>query len=244
MLFYHVHIHVCVVFDFNFVYFCRIAIKWISSCPKLRVLRLRHCAVDESTAADLLGFQCIEEADFSDNESILGYFLELIPFHWPNLKSLALRDCTELQDENVLIMVKLLVDGGCPNLSYIDLSCQWSFYCDSLLEATVKDELLLARPLLTWREDQGEFAGKFGVDPNAGIDSVSNFDEEACNADDLDSDDGQTDCDISSSIPSTPHHIERNTVRLGKVFGGSRLGWTSDSAVAPSSSAPNAAATR
>jgi hypothetical protein len=196
------------------------------------VLRLRHCAVDETTVTDLLGFQRIEGADFSDNESLLGYFMELIPLHWPNLKSLVFRDCTELQEENVVSLVRLLVNGGCPHLRYIDLSCQWSFYHDSLLDGGLKEQLFLARPHVTLREDQCEYAGIFGVDPNAGIDSISVFDEETCNFDDIDddigSDDGRTDCDMSADT-SPQYQVDRNTFRLGKVFGGSRAGLVASS---------------
>ena len=205
------------LFDFFWFNLYRVANKWVTSCPRLRVLRLRHCAVEETTVTDLLGFKRIEEADFSDNESILGYFLELIPLHWPSVKSLVFRDCTELQEENVVSLVRLLINGGCPHLSYIDLSCQWSFYHDSLLDERVKEQLLTARPYLTLREDQCDYAGIFGIDPNAGIDSIS----EACNQDDIGSDDGKTDCDMSSSTPAQIQ-VDRSTIRLGKVFGGSR----------------------
>lgn len=68
-------------------------------------------------------------------------FLSHIPIKWPKLKSLILRDCTELEDEFVSSFAMSLAFGGCPSMSYIDCSCQWSFYNTSLLFKSVKDEL-------------------------------------------------------------------------------------------------------
>ena len=162
------------------------ASSFVDKCSNMRVLRIRHCALDEQSMSELLGFRLIEEADLSDNENLHGFFLDALPESWTLLKSFALRDCTTLGEDCVNRFAVNLCLGGCPLLQYIDVSCQWSFFNDSLLNDLQKVDLQTSRPQLVWREDQCDLPGLFGVDPSLGVDSTS----------------GEYNCDLHIESPS------------------------------------------
>eukprot|EP00602_Paraphysomonas_sp_CaronLab_P006375 CAMPEP_0185027460 /NCGR_PEP_ID=MMETSP1103-20130426/12525_1 /TAXON_ID=36769 /ORGANISM="Paraphysomonas bandaiensis, Strain Caron Lab Isolate" /LENGTH=260 /DNA_ID=CAMNT_0027561467 /DNA_START=752 /DNA_END=1534 /DNA_ORIENTATION=+ len=154
-------------------------------CPRLKSVCFRHYTIDEEGVQAVLHLPEVREADFSDNESLHGLFLVDIPSRWPRLRELTLRDCTEVEDEHVAAFAFLLTQGGCPELNYIDLSCQWAFFNTSFLPVAAREELArtrevpygveedraLAGAVLRWREDQCEVEG-FGVDPEDGIDTM------------------------------------------------------------------------
>ena len=166
-------------------------------CPLIRSISFSHYTIDEDGVQQILNLTRIQEANFSDNESLHGTFLSDLPARWPQLQLLTLRDCTELTDEHVTAFALALAGGGCPQLRHVDLSCQWAFYYTSLLSPAVRGELVRRRgasfsqtapPLppvvqaekmradsmccaVRWREDQCEVPG-FGVDPEDGIDSI------------------------------------------------------------------------
>jgi hypothetical protein len=155
----------------------------VRCCPHLKFIRLCHYTIDEDGASEILNLPQIESADLSDNECLLGEFLSNIPSKWPLLNSLILRDCLEIEDEHTSAFALQLAQGGCPLLSYVDCSCQWSFYNASLLFKPVREQLQKYRGLsetseggvgltgaaIRWREDQCEIEG-FGVDPEDGVD--------------------------------------------------------------------------
>jgi hypothetical protein len=119
--------------------------KLAHSCPLIKRICFRHYTIDEEGVQQILNLSQIEEVDFSDNESLHGLFLADIPLRWPKLLSLTMRDCTELEDEHISHFGSLLVIGGCPSLTYVDLSCQWAFFHTSLLDDSVREDLCRAR---------------------------------------------------------------------------------------------------
>lgn len=119
--------------------------KLAHSCPLIKRICFRHYTIDEEGVQQILNLSQIEDVDFSDNESLHGLFLADIPLRWPKLQSLIMRDCTELEDEHISHFGSLLVLGGCPSLTHVDLSCQWAFFDTSLLEESVREDLCRAR---------------------------------------------------------------------------------------------------
>jgi len=163
-----------------------VGLSLAEGCPLLKCVRLRHYTIDEDGVQAVLHLPRVEETDFSDNESLHGMFLTDIPSRWPGLRTLTLRDCTGMEDEHVAAFAFLLAQGGCPELAYVDVSCQWAFFNTSLLHKAAREELEKRREVpdprandgrapagavLRWREDQCEVEG-FGVDPEDGIDTM------------------------------------------------------------------------
>jgi hypothetical protein len=187
--------------------------KLVRCCPLLKFIRLSHYTIDEEGAREILNLPQIESADLSDNESLLGEFLSSIPSKWPRLNSLILRDCLEIEDEHISAFALQLAQGGCPLLSYVDCSCQWSFYQASLLFKPARDELQKYRGLavaegeiertgtpIRWREDQCEIEG-FGVDPEDGVD-IHHLEMERIRSHSICSNLGITLPDLSLSVDS------------------------------------------
>eukprot|EP01041_Mallomonas_annulata_P002040 gene2040-3964_t len=147
-------------------------IQLTKSCRMLNIIKFRHYTVNEESANELVrNLPYLREVDFCDNESLHGYFLDLLIQCSPELTTLCLRDCTEMEETRVAAFVRQILMGACPLLTSIDMSCQWSFFNDSLVDSDLREELSRLRPALRWREDQCEIAG-FGIDPEEGIDSV------------------------------------------------------------------------
>ena len=154
-----------------------VAGKWAEKCSNMRLISLRNGSVSESSAAQLVNFPSIEEVDLSNNECLLGNFLEQLPRCWPGIKRIVMRDCTQLQEDCVATFAGLLMHGGCPHLEFVDWSCQWAFRGVSLLSDVLTKEVLIeARPRLVWREDQCDESMYFGIDPDDGIESIGDFD--------------------------------------------------------------------
>jgi hypothetical protein len=167
----------------------------VASCPNVKKLRFCHYVLDEDCAQELLSFADISEADLSDNENLTGVFLLSVLERWTLLEKLVLRDCTELDHDCVhgfadalTVMRPTPQSQGvpnvaeafeptmeftyCPHLACLDFSCQWSFIGDSLISEELLARLGTVRgPGFCWREDQCDVVG-FGVDPDAGIDSI------------------------------------------------------------------------
>jgi hypothetical protein len=154
-----------------------------ASCPFITSIKFCHYAIDEEGVREILKLPAVIEADFSDNESLHGIFLLDIPFCWPLLRSLTVRDCTEVEEEHVSSFGTMIANGACSDLTYADFSCQWAFFNTSLLHKSIRDNLMRYRgsvlipgdartgAILRWREDQCEIDG-FGVDPEDGVDSL------------------------------------------------------------------------
>jgi hypothetical protein len=181
----------------------------VASCPNVKKLRFCHYVLDEDCAQELLSFTDIREADLSDNENLTGVFLLSVLERWTLLEKLVLRDCTELDHDcvhgfadalTVLRPVPQLGDISessgaveptmeftyCPHLACLDFSCQWSFIGDSLISEELLARLGTVRgPGFCWREDQCDVAG-FGVDPDAGIDSIDLTSDGAHHLDQID----------------------------------------------------------
>jgi len=146
-------------------------------CPELHSLRFRYyCIAEESIRRLILRLPKIQYVDLSDNEFLHGFFLSTVPSYWPRLQTLLLRNCTELEDRPIATFVHGLINGENPVLTCLDLSCQWSFVGDSLVEVGLKEKLLIERPHFIWKEDQCVIPG-FGVDPEAGVECIETFGE-------------------------------------------------------------------
>lgn len=156
-----------------------VAHELVVGCPLLKQLRLCHYTVNEESVYTLLGLAEVEDVDLSDNEGLRGMFLQSVPEKWKKLRRLVLRDCTELNHDCVNHFANELIHRRsdeeflhCTHLHLVDVSCQWAFFGDSLIDADVLSQLRTFRgSTLRWREDQCEIEG-FGVDPDAGVDNI------------------------------------------------------------------------
>lgn len=140
-----------------------------SACRKLKRVCFNHYVIEEESVQGLLKAPGLQEVDLSDNEGLHGFFLSEVPRAWPSLRTLALRDCTEMQETAVVDLVQELVNGACQQLTAIDVSCQWAHINESFLSDTaLREELAKRRPHLVWREDHCQVPG-FGIDPEEEI---------------------------------------------------------------------------
>ena len=144
-------------------------------CPLLRRIRFsNYCITEDSINKLVSNLHDVEFADFSSNENVLGSFLFRVPNQWPGLRELSLRDCTELEDFHIISFLHKLAnnDWECRHLEVLDISCQWSYVNQSLLDAFTTQKLIHFRPGLLVREDQCQLEG-YGVDPSEGLDDIS-----------------------------------------------------------------------
>jgi len=125
------------------------------SCPEIEQLTIRNFAVSDNCAGELLRLKSLKHLDLTDNEGITGKFL--VQANSQGLRSLILRDCTELNARGHLDeFVKLIQDDGTyPALSLIDTSCLWAGHGESMLkDGKLKKILKNVRPGLKWQEEQ------------------------------------------------------------------------------------------
>jgi hypothetical protein len=140
-----------------------------SMCSQLRRVCFNHYVIEEDAVQGLLKASGLEDVDLSDNEGLHGFFLSEVPRAWPRLRSLTLRDCTEVQETAVMELAQQLLNGACDQLTLMDVSCQWAHMNESFLsDSSLRDELAKHRPELRWREDHCQVPG-FGIDPDEEI---------------------------------------------------------------------------
>ncbi|GAB5362744.1 hypothetical protein AAMO2058_000824500 [Amorphochlora amoebiformis] len=125
----------------------------VDCCPDIEQLSMMDFVVNDRSAAVLLQLKNLVHLDLTDNEDISGKFL--VGTESKSIKSLVLRDCTELNVRGHLDeFVRRLIEGSFPNLSSIDTSCQWADHGESMLKnQALKRQLALARPEIVWCED-------------------------------------------------------------------------------------------
>mmetsp|Transcript_47806 Transcript_47806/g.79195 ORF Transcript_47806/g.79195 Transcript_47806/m.79195 type:complete len:379 (-) Transcript_47806:900-2036(-) len=123
-------------------------------CPDIEQLTIRNFAVNDDCAGELLRLKALKYLDLTDNEGITGRFL--VQANSKGLRSLILRDCTELNARGHLDeFVKLIQDGTYPALSLIDTSCLWASHGESMLkDGSLKKILKNVRPEVNWQEEQ------------------------------------------------------------------------------------------